>query len=90
VDEFSFLLNLLTNGGSKMKNSRDLAFVIIIVGFVMLNILAGIFYRYNEIFNTAVFLYLWLFLALGAFIVLLWGIKLHLASFKKPKKSLKI
>lgn len=69
-----------------MKNKRNLAFGIIVVAFILLNVLVGIFYRYNEIFNTTVYLYLWLTFTLGAFIILLWGIKIHLSTYKKPRK----
>ena len=69
-----------------MKDKMAEAFVLIFIGFIMLNVLASFFYRFNEVFNTTTNLYLWLALMIFAYAILLLGIKVHLSYYKMPIK----
>jgi hypothetical protein len=59
----------------------------VIVGFVLLNVLTGVFYRFTERFNTTMALYLWLFAMIGATILLFWGLILYVRNYNKPIKT---
>jgi hypothetical protein len=65
-----------------MKNKYNAPNVTVIIGFIFINVLLGVFYRYNELFIPQTYLYLWLLLMVAATIILLWGIKIHFASFQ--------
>lgn len=54
----------------------------VIIGFILLNVLGGIFYRYTSLFNTPAFLYMLLLSTIIAIVILFWGFKIHLASYK--------
>ena len=49
----------------------------LIIGFIFLNVLAGIMYRYSEWFKPANNFNLWLLLFVVATVILFWGIKIH-------------
>lgn len=55
----------------------------VIFGFILLNVLAGILYRYNELFQTTTYLYLWLSLFVLGTVILILGFKSHFAAFHR-------
>ena len=65
-----------------MKKNKNSSFIMIFIGFILLNVLAGTFYRYNEFFSIATYLYLWITLIIVSLIILLWGIKSHLINYQ--------
>jgi hypothetical protein len=71
-----------------MKINSISPYGIMIVGFVMLNVLTGMLYRFNDMFNTTMSLYLWLGAMIGATILLFWGLILHMMNYNKPIKNI--
>lgn len=71
-----------------MKKNKNSSFIMIFIGFVLTNALAGIFYRFNELFKTTSSLYLWLISFIGATVILLWGIKLHFSNYHTKVKKI--
>ena len=55
---------------------------ILIIGFILLNVLGGIFYRYNDQFRTTTNLYLWFSLVVLGTVILFWGLRAHFASYQ--------
>jgi predicted tellurium resistance membrane protein TerC len=71
-----------------MKKYIISPFALIFVGFILLNMLAGVFYRYNEMFYSKTNLYLWFTFMVIAFIILIWGIKEHINHYEARKLNI--
>jgi uncharacterized membrane protein YoaK (UPF0700 family) len=61
----------------KMKKKQIAPNGLVILGFVLLNVLAGVFYRYNEVFDTEIILYMWILLVAISIVILFWGFVYH-------------
>ena len=66
-----------------MKKKLITPNVTLIIGFIFLNVLASIMYRYSEWFKTANNFNLWLLLVVIATVILFWGIKTHFDLYNK-------
>jgi hypothetical protein len=64
---------------NKRKNSP---FLIFFAGFILMNILGGVVYRFYWWFENSMIWFIWILLFLGASIILIWGIKLRISQYE--------
>jgi hypothetical protein len=70
-----------------MKNYKISPFTLIFVAFIILNILAGVMYRFSWWFENDTNWYLWLLSFFVATIILFWGLGLHFKHYPYNVKS---
>ena len=58
---------------------------LVILGFVLLNVLAGVYYRYTDVFDSEIMLYLWVLLVAISILILFWGFVYHFQPTKVAK-----